>query len=528
MKDNTSPVPALLLVTLVGCAIEPTIEPALRCGPGTHEADGQCLSDDEADTDADSATDTGGDTGGDADTGGDTGIDTGTDTGTDTATGQDWSFVPSTEPGVIGWSMFPDFTLPEGLIAVWSGPQLSGEELSPLSHGWTHLDLGWNPVEIWSTVDPSQRAIIWTGIGAGSYQPWGASYSPWGNDTDYLESWWAAYMRAYAYYEGGAYGDLPNVDIVCQDIETYAWSDDIILGLRTDANTPEEYLSLDDDAFIDRYKRDMAELYTTPARWVHEQGLTSTYTSYLDTPVDRTWWDITTRTWEDWQTNPEVLSWHMGDFASESDDWTQALGPFLDDLDVTAPSAYYFYDYEDDFSNSWYAGDWLAYLLFQLEVNRAWSDKGQIVFTWNEYHPGSSWPGVSIRPWMAQGTMLFAFIDGAQGVWTYSEEPLGGDPAQDYTPYEYAAYGLWQISTEAEFFGDEAEIVSGVDPVTAMDQDLPIWRGRRLGDRLLVVAQDPYAMPGVTGEVQVEVGGDAFGTVALDGPYPTIVELSLP
>lgn len=331
-----------------------------------------------------------------------------------------------------------------------------------------------------------------------------------------------------SHYETGTYGTLPNVDIVCQDIETYAWNDDVILGLRTDSNTPAAYLAFDDAAFIDRYKRDMAELYTTPARWVQGQGLTATYTSYVDTPVDRTWWDITTRSWEEWQTNPEVLSWHVGDYESESEDWWQNLGPFLDDLDLLAPSAYYYYDYEDDFSNSWYAGDWLAYLLFQIEVNRAWSDMDQMVFTLNEYHPMSAWPGVSIRDWMAQGTILFAYVDGARGVWTYSEEPYGGDPEQGYTPYEYAAFALWQVSTEADFFGEGSVTVSGVDPVTAMDQDLPIWRGRRLGDRLLVVAQDPYAMPGVAGEVQVELDGEAIGTVALDGPYPTLAELAIP
>lgn len=184
-----------------------------------------------------------------------------------------------------------------------------------------------------------------------------------------------------------------------------------------------------------------------------------------------------------------------------------------------------FYDYDEDFANAWYAGDWLAYLLFQVEVNAAWSGQDEILFLWNHYHPSGNNPGASVRPWMAQGAVLFAFMAGARGVWHYDEEPWGGDPTDDYVPYEYAACALWQVADHGAFLGEGSVAIAGPDVVTAFDGDLPLWRGRRLGSRHLVVVQNPYAPIGTVTDVEIETDDASYGTIRVDGPYPTLVEL---
>jgi hypothetical protein len=78
----------LVSSSLIGCRGTD----GLICGEGTHEEDGSCVVDEEADTDTDTDTDVGTDTdtvpktdtGTDTDTDTDTGTDTGTDTDTDT------------------------------------------------------------------------------------------------------------------------------------------------------------------------------------------------------------------------------------------------------------------------------------------------------------------------------------------------------------------------------------------------------------------------------------------------------------
>ena len=79
--------------------------------------------------------------------------------------------------------------------------------------------------------------------------------------------------------------------------------------------------------------------------------------------------------------------------------------------DVIAPSIYNFYDIDLTEIGRQY----LAYNLFMIESNQAWSSKGQLVYCWLNYTTAP----VAIKPWMAEATAIFPFMAGAIGLYPW-------------------------------------------------------------------------------------------------------------
>ncbi|MBD2755105.1 T9SS type A sorting domain-containing protein [Spirosoma validum] len=396
------------------------------------------------------------------------------------------TFTPVSQPNQIEWSKFPDFTLPFPVI--YGGPRFTDSQASPLRHGFSHL-VTIKDNEYGSLVQPKQRAFVYYGFATGLNQPWETIESPWANDMNAYYAKWESFLADISSGQKNAAGQyvLP-MGRLALDIERIQETDPRILRLKQDTRVPETYRQLSDADFVAAYKRDMRNLYAEGMRYVRQRADLSnvSVSSYADTPILNTYLNIPTFSWADWTSNLDRVNYLV-----KKQDGNGVGGPYYDQLDALSPSAYYFYDYPSPL-----AEDYLPYLLFHVEVNRAWSNKPVVPWVWMRYHDSSNTPLRFIQPFMAEATAIFPFFSGASGLWLWENPTFGAERNEVYAVYEHFTHGLYRLSKFADMFQGSYELVIETSARDLLDKQLPVWRGVVKGNKILVAAHNSYATDG--------------------------------
>ena len=396
------------------------------------------------------------------------------------------TFAPVGQPNRIEWDKFPEFALPFPVI--YSGPRFDDVKGSPLRHGFSHIDR-LNDSEFGTTVQAQQRAIVYYGTATGLNQPWETIDSPWANDLSaYRAKWnqWLSDLAGGAKNAAGKY--IIQASRLTIDVERIAESDARILRLKQDTRVPDQYRNLPDADFIAAYKKDIRNLYAESLRYLRQNAdlTTLTVSSYADTPILNTYLNVPANTWVDWTTNLNRVNYLVKDSTGQ-----MVGGPFYSQLDALSPSAYYYYDYPNQLAN-----DYLAYLLFQVEANRAWSNKPVVPWVWLRYHNSSRYYPNFIQPFMAEATAIFPFFSGAAGLWLWDEPNSGQGRTDVFAAYEHFTHGLYRLSRFADMFQGQYELVIETPARDLMDKQLPVWRGVAKSNQILIAAQNPYAGEG--------------------------------
>jgi hypothetical protein len=199
-------------------------------------------------------------------------------------------------------------------------------------------------------------------------------------------------------------------------------------------------------------------------------------------PVRGTWLNIPSNSWQDWTTNRERTHYLMQDESGKIG------GSFYNNMDILTPSAYYFYPYENPLGK-----DYLSYMLFQIEVNRAWSNKDIIPFVWLRYHSSFNPSTPLIPKFMAEATAIFPFFAGAKGIWLWDSNYYERNEQHNYATYEYFIGGLYRLSQFSDMFEGDYELVIPQSARDHMEQRNPIWRGVIKNGQILIAAQNTYA-----------------------------------
>lgn len=396
----------------------------------------------------------------------------------------DFQLSPVLGNNSIEWKKFPEFTLPFKII--YNGPRFNDNESLPLRYGFSHLAAFSGPEA--TSLPAKNRALLWNSVATmEGTQPWSilGLESPWGNDTLAYYRYWDMYLKGLAnLFQDSRPLNYPLADIICMDIERIQELDRDILALKRDDRIPQGYRSLADNAFLLTYKKDIKWWYTEPAKYIRKLGLptTTALTSYSDVPVRGTWLNVPSNSWQDWTTNPDRTHYLL------QDDQGKIGGSFANQMDILTPSAYYFYPYENPLGK-----DYLSYLLFQIEANRAWSDKDIIPFVWLRYH-NSFVPEMSLIPkFMAEATAIFPFFSGAKGLWLWENNFFEGNEQQNYATYEHFIHGLYRLSQFSDMFEGDHELVIPQSARDHMTQRNPIWRGVVKDGKIVIAAQNTYA-----------------------------------
>ncbi|SFE77248.1 T9SS type A sorting domain-containing protein [Spirosoma endophyticum] len=396
------------------------------------------------------------------------------------------SFTPVSQPNQIEWSKFPDFTLPFPVI--YNGPRFTDTQASPLRHGFSNL-VDVKDSEFGSLVQFRQRVIVYYGFATGLNQPWETIESPWANDLDAYRAKWDRFLSDISGGQKNSAGlYVVQASRLVLDIERFQETDARILRLKQDTRVPETYRNLSDATFIATYKQDMRNLHAEGVRYIRQHADLggASISSYADTPVLNTYLNVPTFSWADWTTKINLTNYLVQEASG-----TSIGGPYYEQLDALSPSAYYFYDYPNPL-----ARDYLAYLLFQVEVNRAWSNKPVVPWVWMRYHnESSSYPNF-IQPFMAEATAIFPFFSGAAGLWLWEDPFLTQSRTDNYAAYEHFTHGLYRLSRFADMFQGTHELVIETPARDLMDKQLPVWRGVVKENKILIAAQNPYANDG--------------------------------
>ncbi|UTA66417.1 T9SS type A sorting domain-containing protein [Emticicia sp. 21SJ11W-3] len=376
-------------------------------------------------------------------------------------------FSPTAQNRIIDWQKFPEFTLPFTLV--YGGPRFGDAQRLPLRYGFSHLATFENAD---ATLPKHQRALVWYGVAFnGADQPWWALRSPWNNNLDGYKGRWQHELST-----------MPEVDLLVPDIERQIKSNDSILILKNHPTTPVAYRGLDNNAFITQYKKDLQALYAEAFLFT-KNNKPASIAGYSDTPILNTYINIPGNSWQKWTTDPGLLNYLMYDFNRNT-----LGGDVLARQDFLAPSAYYYYDYPHPL-----APDYLAYLLFQIEVNRAWApDKRIIPFVWLRYSYVTNAAQKFIKPFMAEATAIFPFFSGASGLWLWDDPNLFTNN-ENFATYEYFIKGLHRLSAYKEMFTGNYQLVIPQPAHAYVDNRKPIWRAVVKNNHLLVVAHNPYA-----------------------------------
>ncbi len=383
-----------------------------------------------------------------------------------------YTLTPVAPNNTIEWNKFPEFSLPFKII--YNGPRFDDTQSLPLRHGFSHLASfsGAEP----GSLDPKNRAALWYGVATSSgNQPWADNMlrSPWQNDTVAYRNYWDNYARI-----------IFDADIICLDIERMQREDRDILALKSNNQIPQNYRSLNDADFLATYKRDMRWWYTEAINRfkIQKPNSSALISSYSDVPVRNTWLNITANSWQDWTTNLARTHYLTQDNSGKIG------GSFYDAMDVLTPSPYYYYGYNHPIGK-----DYLSYLLFNIEANRAWSDKPIIPFVWMRIHDSYDPNTPLIEPFVAEATAIFPFFSGATGLWLWENPFFPGSRQENYAPYEHFIYGLYRLSEFKDMFEGAYQQVIPQSARDNMEQQNPVWRGVVKGSNILIAAQNPYA-----------------------------------
>ncbi len=383
----------------------------------------------------------------------------------------------------IEWEKFPEFSLPFTII--YNGPRFGDQESRPLKHGFSHI-AAFSGNE-GNSLPVKNRALLWNSVGTiDDSQPWSnlAIRSPWGNDTVRYRNNWDNYLNLLANsFDDSRGSGIPRADIICMDVERMLLTDRDILRLKSERLVPAQYLGLPDQDFLATYKKDLRWWYAEAVRHLRKKGFdpNSRISSYSDIPVRNTWLNITSNSWSDWTTNKDRTHYLLHDQRGS------VGGELYDGLNFIAPSPYYYYPYENPLGK-----DYLAYLLFQIEVNKAWSNKPSIPFVWMRYHDQFVANSPMISTFMAEATAIFPFFSGADGLWLWDSNSFESRN-ENYAAYEYFIYGLYRLSAFADFFRGDHRLIIEKPARDYMETNLPIWRGVAKGNRILIAAQNPHA-----------------------------------
>lgn len=391
-----------------------------------------------------------------------------------------FQLTPVTKNRTIEWQKFPEFSLPFSIV--YGGPRFSDFQKLPLKHGFSHLATSdGNDADLL----PSQRAAVWYGTGyASANQPWETIKSPWGNNIELYKTKWKNDMAGFANaFTNSAGSGRADIDLFVSDIELQIKSNDSILVLKNHPSTPLAFKSLDNQSFITQYKKDIQALYAQAFAETKIYSSSNTKIGgYSDAPILNTYINIAGNSWQKWTSDVSLLNYVNFDFSKNT-----IGGDAFKNQDIFFPSAYYYYDYPSPL-----APDYLAYLLFQIEVNRAWTSKPIIPFVWLRYSYTVSIAKKFIKPFMAEATAIFPFFSGANGLWLW-DDPGSFKNDENFATYEYFINGLYRLSQYKDMFTGNYELVIATPAREFVDTRKPIWRAVAKGNDLLVAAHNPYA-----------------------------------
>lgn len=357
-----------------------------------------------------------------------------------------------------------------------------------------YFNLGFTHISVYSVPEPNKipnknKYIVWTGIASNDVNAkWWTEKTPFNHDISQYKVRWNNRLDYYRkkYYNPS---DKEKFGIMMLDIE--AKKNDIQLQKEPPLQPGRTKAPA---KAISEYKTEMTKLYKIPLDFA-KQNYTyyDKWSSYGDVPIERNWWGIPKKTWKEWTTDLTNLNYitHkiVNGKALETD--------FSKSLDFYGVSCYYFYSPKYNVSKEIglkTCAQYLAYMLFQLEVNQAWTQKDIYLFL-SFLYQGERERNTLIDNTMVRNSVLFSLISGADGLVLYDDSRKPNADKEYNSLIKSFTDALSELKKYRDYFETNKKMTY-FKPDNARDLFVyykPIIRGIENNGKLLLAACNPYA-----------------------------------
>ena len=366
-------------------------------------------------------------------------------------------------------------------VLIYDAPNL------PLTYQ-DYIRLGFDYISVYSVDDPNSipnryKYLLWTGIASNDANAkWSTEKSPFVDDISQYAKRWNNRLN---YYRNtfSMPQDNDGFGIMILDIESKKNNAEL------EKDPPFRYSGTKNKhSAIEEYKIAMEELYKYPLEFAKKNhNYFKRWSSYEDVPVERNWWGITNKTWQQWTTDASHLNYITN--ATHSRKITETK--FSEQLDFYSVSTYFFYSPEISVKNT--ANQYLAYLLFQLEANQAWTEKPIYLYYTFKYQ-GTRERGTLINGDMVRNSVIFAFMSGADGMVLYDDSRKATNNSDYHNLIKIFVESISSLDNYRDYFEDKN--VTFYKPDNARDLFVdrkPVVRGIEKNGRFLLVATNPFA-----------------------------------
>ena len=197
---------------------------------------------------------------------------------------------------------------------------------------------------------------------------------------------------------------------------------------------------------------------------------------------------------------------------------------FANLLDIYTVSSYFFYNSE--FYNINTANQYLAYLLFQLEANQAWTEKPIYLYYTFKFQ-ATKGKGTLISKEMVKNSVIFAFISGADGMVLYDDSRKATDNPNYHLLLKIFIESISELNKYRDYFIDKNVVF--YKPDNARDlfvESKPVVRGIEKNGKLLLAATNPFARNNEITRIPIYYKGK-FINIQLNGNETLLKEFIL-
>lgn len=384
----------------------------------------------------------------------------------------------------------------------------------------SYFDLGFSHVSAFSVSNPiaipnNKKYMLWGFINVDMESNWRRELSPFNNDMNRLRREWRTSLdRIDRHYRSPR--DRSKFEFMVLDVEAKLHEEQLkakppFQKGRTKVAT----------RAIDEYKEEMRKLYNTSLQYAKQNyPYYNQWSSYSDVPIENTWWTIPYYSWQEWTSNPKYLNYITHNIANGKPVETD----FAKGLDFFTPSTYYFYSPE--VSGEQVSSQYLAYMLFQLEANKAWTNKPIILYHWFAYQ-GSRENRAFIDETMVRNSVLFAFVSGADGMVLYDDDRDLTNNREYIKRVAVFSDALYELSKYNNYFKDKnTTFFKPENPRDLFVSLKPIVRGIVKDNKMLIVAANPFAKDSQTSDISVVYNNKRIN-LKLKGKKALLTEIDL-
>ena len=351
-----------------------------------------------------------------------------------------------------------------------------------------YIQLGFNFISSYSIDNPSSvpnryKYILWTGVASNDAKAkWSTEKSPFVDDINQYEKRWDNRLNYYRKKYANPH-DTVGFGVMILDIESKKDNNQLEKEPPFHAGGTKNRTTA-----IDEYKAAMEKLYRYPLEFAKKNhSYFEKWSSYSDVPIERNWWGIPSKSWHEWTTDPSHLNYITNTTYRGKTRETK----FSEHLDFYSVSSYFFYSPEISGKNT--ANQYLAYLLFQLEANQAWTEKPIYLYYTFKYQ-GTKERGTLISADMVRNSVIFAFISGADGMVLYDDSRKATNDIDYHNLIKTFVESVSSLDKYRSYFEDKNVIFYKPDNARSLFVGRkPIVRGIEKNGGLLIAATNPFA-----------------------------------